>query len=186
MKIKKAYEPLHELLLGLEAETTVADLLASEQYANIVAHHTGRHKADKSDNWLTVDGKDVARKCAMLGAWYIHDNTDKEASHFYRNGSYHIGVEKLKNAHAKEFARSQAERLAALEDDMLEGNITPREWREQKNRITAEAAVFNMTKKQKAELIKISGGVSDKPESIDELPFYSEVKEAVEEWCEAQ
>jgi hypothetical protein len=46
-----------------------------------------------TDSFVTIDGNKVARICAMTGAVFAHDNTDKALSFFYKNGSYMIGAE---------------------------------------------------------------------------------------------
>jgi len=133
MAIKKAFQPLHTLLESMAQNTTLASIMADPKVIKLF--EAGKGGFNGTDSFVTVDGTKVGRVCAMLGAVFAHDNTDKTLSFFYKNGSYMIGAEVVKANARKEWDIERNERLEALEDSMLEGDINPKEWKEQDSKI---------------------------------------------------
>ena len=91
--IKKAFIPLMTALEALTPETTVAEILTIPSILKLVTASKGGFSGE--DSFVTVSSEDgtlikVARKCAMTGAYFAHDNDDKTKSFFYKNGSYMI------------------------------------------------------------------------------------------------
>ena len=120
-----------------------------------------RGGGSSEENWLEVGGVKVGRACAILGSFFPHDNEDKEASHFYKNGSYHIVVEKLKNLKVKAHKAGQAKQLEKLEDDMMNEVITPKEWKAKKDLVLGEFK-FEISADTKDYLVKLTKGYETK------------------------
>jgi len=118
------------------AKQTIGTLVKSAEFIALLVAQRGGGNSD--ENWLTVDEIKVGRACAILDTFYPHNNEDKAVSHFYKNGSYNIVIEKLKNLKVKAHKAEQAKQLAKLEDDMMEGVITPKEWKAQKDNVLSE------------------------------------------------
>jgi len=156
--VKVALEPAYAYLAE-NADKKVGTLLKDSAFIALLTAQRGGGSSE--ENWLEVAGSKVGRVCAMLGAWYIHDNEDKEASHFYRNGSYHIVIEKLKNLKTKAHKAEQAKQLEKLEDDMMEEVITPKEWKAQKDEVLKEYK-FEVSDETKAYLVELTKGYESK------------------------
>jgi len=141
------------------ASKQVKTVIASLGFLDLVEAKRGGGSSD--ENWLTVGEVKVGRACAMLEAFYPHNNDDKAVSHFYKNGSYHIVVEKLKNLKVKAHKATQALELATLEDKMMEGEITPKEWKAQKDEVLKEFK-FELSAETKEYLVKLTKGYESK------------------------
>lgn len=122
----------------------------------------GKGGFNGEDSFVTIDGNKVGRICAMTGGVFAHDNTDKEASYFYKNGSYVIPAEVMKASARKAFDADKAVSLQALEDQMLEGDITPAEWKEAKVALDSEVFEYHMDDATKAEIIETYEGYPSK------------------------
>jgi len=185
MAIKKSMEALVAYLSNETiAQKQIGTIVKSDEFMQLVTAQRGG--GNPEDNWLTVDGLKVGRICAMLGAWYNHDNEDKAVSNFYRNGSYHIVVEKLKNLYAKAHKEAQGDVLAQLENDMVEGVITPKEWLEAKND-AVKPFTFELSAETKAELVTLTNGYASKEDLAEALlsdadTSYSAIEDAVGEY----
>jgi len=161
-QVKVALEPIYEFISDkANAKLTVASLLSTATFVALLTAQRGGGSSD--ENWLTVNDVKVGRSCAILGAFYPHNNDDKAVSHFYKNGSYHIVVEKLKNLKVKAHKAEQARELAKLEDDMMEGIITPKEWKAQKDAVLSEFK-FEISDETKDYLVKLTKGYATKEE----------------------
>lgn len=137
MAIKKSMEALVAYLSGEDvAKKTLATVVKSSEFLAFVEAKRGGGNVE--ENWLIVNDVKVARSCAMLDLFYPHNNEDKAVSHFYKNGSYHIVVEKLKNLKVKAHKVETDTELQRLEDEMMEGTITPKEWKTQKDEVLKE------------------------------------------------
>jgi len=163
--IKKAMQPLHELLVSLPQNTTLASVLANDKVIKLMEAGKGGFNGENS--FVEVDGKRVGRICAMTGAVFAHDNTDKTASYFYKNGSYMIGAEIIKANARKAWEADRAKREDALEEQMLEGEISPKEWKEQGTAIKGEEFTFALDDDTKQELIDTFGGYPTKEAFTD-------------------
>jgi len=159
--VKVALEPVYIALKANESKT-VADLLQDDSFTGLFTVNRGGGASTAEQNWLIVDGKKIGRSCAVLGAFYPHDNEDKDLSHFYKNGSYHIVIEKLKNIKAKAFKVATEQELKALEDAMMEGEISPKEWKSQKDEILGIEFKFSIDDETKAHLIELTKGYPTK------------------------
>ncbi|RLF63184.1 MAG: hypothetical protein DRN33_04565, partial [Thermoplasmata archaeon] len=106
-----------------------------------------------------AEGNHIARICAMTHAVYAHDNNDKTKSFFYKNGSYMIGAEVVKANARKEWELQKEQAEADLENEMLEGTITPKEWKEQRTALQKEEFSFTLDPTTKQELIDTFNGV---------------------------
>ncbi len=137
------------------------------------------------DSFITINDQKVARQCAMTGAYFAHNNEDKSVSYFYKNGSYMIGAEVVKANARKVWEIDREERELALEDDMLEAVITPKEWKEKANLIKAEQFDFELDEATKADLITDFNGYTTKELFIeayeaDEVAPFSDYHEETE------
>ncbi len=149
--IKKAFIALHTALLAYDQTKTVADLLATPSITKLMEASKGGFSG--IDSFVTIDGNKVARECAMLGAVFAHDNSDKATSFFYKNGSYMIGAEIVKATARKTWEADRDSRELELETQMLDGEITPPEWKEQVTAIKEESFEWEIDEDTKAELI---------------------------------
>ena len=160
MAIKKSMEALVALLSNeAVAKQTIGTMVKSVEFLALVEAKRGGGSSD--ENWLTVNEIKVGRTCAILEAFYPHNNEDKAVSHFYKNGSYHIVIEKLKNLKVKAHKLAQSVQLAKLEDDMMEGVITPKEWKAQKDAVLSEFK-FEISAETKNYLVKLTAGYESK------------------------
>lgn len=158
--VKVALEGVHAFIVNkANAKLTVAQLLETSAFTELLIAQRGGGSSD--ENWLQVNDIKVGRSCAMLGAFYPHNNDDKAISHFYKNGSYHIVVEKLKNLKVKAHKAEQATELARLEDSMMEGVITPKEWKTQKDEALKEFK-FELSAETKTYLTTLTKGYVSK------------------------
>jgi len=160
MAIKKSMEAL-VAYLSTEAlsKKTVHTVVNSAEFLAFVEAKRGGGNVE--ENWLIVNDVKVARACAMLDTFYPHNNEDKAVSHFYKNGSYHIVVEKLKNLKVKAHKAETDTELQRLEDEMMEGTITPKEWLVQKNEVLKEFK-FEISDETKAHLVTLTKGYETK------------------------
>ena len=161
MAIKKTMVALTTFLATSAVQAlTVAELTADPKYLKLV--EAGKGGFSGENNFVEVDGKKVGRVCAMTGAVFAHDNTDKAQSFFYKNGSYMIGAEVIKaNAH-KAWTMDKEDRLEALVNTMVAQEITPQDWKEQTDTINAEEFDFAIDEDVKAELIADFDGYDSK------------------------
>ena len=155
--IKKAFQPLHEALTALAPNTTLATVLADPTILKLMEASKGGFTGES--NFIEIDGQKVARICAMTGAVFPHDNSDKETSFFYRNGSYMIGAEIVKANARKEWEATQASKEQELEDDMLAGELEPKEWKEAVTELKNEEFTFSLDDATKASLIADFDGI---------------------------
>ena len=137
-----------------------SDLLDNVDFTKLLVASKGGFSG--VDSFVTIDGVKVGRVCAMTGAVFAHDNTDKALSFFYKNGSYMIGAEIVKANARKVWEADNEAQLLALEADMLEGVINPRDWKEAKDKVEAESFEFILDDDTKAELIVNFDGYTDK------------------------
>lgn len=186
--IKKAFLPLHTALLTLAVATpklTLAEVMDNPDILKLMEASKGGFSGENS--FVEINGSKVARMCAMTGAVFAHDNTDKEASFFYKNGSYMIGAEIVKANARKSWEAQRATDEAELEDQMLEGDISPKEWKEAVTALKASTFEFELDADRKAQLVADYDGFPTKEDFItaynDEqlAPFtdYAEVTEAL-------
>lgn len=158
--VKVSMEPLYAFLTQVElAGKQLSTIVKSSEFIALMTAQRGGGSTE--DNWLTVEGNKVARACAMLGVWFPHNNDDKAVSHFYKNGSYHIVVEKLKNLKVKAHKLATDAHLQKLEDDMMASVITPLEWQAQKNEALKEFK-FEISDETKAHLVTLTKGYETK------------------------
>ncbi len=158
--VKVALEAVHGFISDkANAKLTVASLLTMPAFVALLVAQRGGGSSD--ENWLEINEVKVGRACAILGQFFPHDNDNKEVSHFYKNGSYHIVVEKLKNLKVKAHKADQARQLEKLEDDMMEGVITPKEWKAQKDAVLGEFK-FEISAETKEYLVKLTKGYESK------------------------
>ena len=120
------------------------------------------------DSYVTVDGQKVARICAMTGAVFAHDNTDKSISFFYKNGSYMIGAEIVKANARKVWEIDKEARELTLENQMLDGDIAPKEWKEAVTAINAEEFDFTLDEDTKSQLIEDFNGYPTKEDFTED------------------
>ncbi len=146
-------------LEALDQDLTLDIVLADPAILKLVNASKGGFSGE--DSFIEIAGKKVARKCAMLGAYFIHDNTDKATSFFYKNGSYMIGAEVTKANARKEWELDREDREQTLEDQMLEGEINPKEWKEQVTELQKESFDYHITDEQKDDLIETFNGYAD-------------------------
>jgi len=158
--VKVALEPIYAFLNNeARAKQTIGTLVKSDEFIALLTAQRGGGSSD--ENWLTVNDQKIGRACAILDTFYPHNNDDKAVSHFYKNGSYHIVIEKLKNLKVKAHKAEQAKQLAKLEDDMMEGIITPKEWKAQKDTVLSEFK-FEISADTKEYLVKLTKGYESK------------------------
>ena len=155
--IKKAFQPLAEALKAFpEALEAVLPLMTASK---------GGFNGE--DMYVEVNGAKVARVCAMTGAVFAHDNSDKNLSFFYKNGSYMIGAEIVKANARKAWDADQEAALEELENQMLEGQIAPKEWKEAVTAVEANKFDFTLDEDTKQELIEDFEGFSTKEDFIE-------------------
>lgn len=185
--IKKAFIPLHTALTELDGGTTVEALLATPSIMKLMEASKGGFSGES--NFVEIDGQKVGRICAMTEAVFAHNNTNKEASFFYKNGSYMIGAEIVKANARKAWEAERETAEAELEDQMLEGDITPKEWKEAVTALKADTFEFTLGEDVKTQLVEDYNGYATK-EAFTEAyiagtvpPFtdYAEVTEALRE-----
>jgi len=173
--IKKAFQPLAKALQAFpEALEAVLPLMTASK---------GGFNGE--DMYVEVNGTKVARVCAMTGAVFAHDNTDKLISFFYKNGSYMIGAEIVKANARKAWDIIQKAEEAELENQMLEGEIAPKEWKEAVTALNANKFDFTLDEDTKAELIADFNGYATKEDFItaynaDEVAPFADFTEATE------
>lgn len=178
MAIKKALQPTHEYLQTLAPQTTLATVLADPKFIKLIEAGKGGFNGENS--FVEVEGEKVARICAMTGLVYPHSNTDKEYSYFYKNGSYMIGAEVIKANARKEWEDEKATRLQELEDDMMNGTISPKEWKESVTTINEEEFDFTISDDDKQRLQETFGGYATKEDYVhNELPLFTEFADEV-------
>ena len=136
------------------------------------------------DMFVTVDGVKVARECAMTHAIFAHDNTDKTVSYFYKNGSYMIGAEVVKANARKAWDITKEEAEATLEAQMLDGEITPQEWKEATTALASNEFTFELDDTTKQELIESFNGYASKEDFItayeaDEVAPFTDYEEEI-------
>ncbi len=146
-------------LSTMAQNTTLATVLADPAILKLVTASKGGFSGE--DSFIEIGGQKVARKCAMLGAIFLHDNTDKAQSFFYKNGSYMIGAEVLKANARKAWELDREERELELENQMLDGTIDPRAWKDQVTAIKAEVFDYHITDEEKTDLIEQFNGYAD-------------------------
>lgn len=183
MSIKKSFVTLHTALLAYDQEATIADLMADAKIIKIMTASKGGFSGE--DSFVTVDGNKVARICAMTGAVFAHDNSNKETSFFYKNGSYMIGAEIVKANARKAWELDREDREQELEDDMLDGNIKPKDWKEAVKAIQAETFEWELDEDVKAELIADYDGYPTKEAFTEaynagEVPNFTDYAETTE------
>lgn len=181
--IKKAFLPLHTALSALEGDTTIETILADKDIMKLMEASKGGFTGENS--FVTINDQKVARICAMTGAVYAHDNTDKTASFFYKNGSYMIGAEIVKANSRKAWETARGVEEAELEDQMLEGDISPKEWKEQVTALKKNEFEFVMDDARKAELVEAFDGYPTKEAFTEaynsgDVPLFTDYTEVVE------
>lgn len=186
--IKKAFQPLHTALEALAPNTTVKSILENRDIMKLMEASKGGFTGENS--FVEIDGKKVARICAMTGAVFAHDNTNKEASFFYKNGSYMIGAEIVKANARKAWEADREAQEATLEDQMLEGEITPKEWKEAVTALKADQFEFELDEATKAQLVADFDGYATKEAFIeaynnDAVPPFTDYADKVEALREA-
>ena len=157
MAVKKSFQPINEALINYSQTATVADLMADSTFTRLMEAKKGGFSG--VDSFVTIDGEKVARVCAMTGAVFAHDNSDKNLSFFYKNGSYMIGAEVVKANARKAWELDKETEEAELENDMLEGNILPKEWKEAKTALDKKEFEFDLDEETKSDLIASFGGI---------------------------
>ncbi len=159
--VKVALEGVHGFIANAaNADATVGSLLANPTFINLLVAQRGGGQSSE-ENWLEVAGVKVGRVCSVLGTYFSHDNENKEASNFYRNGSYHIVIERLKNLKSRHHKATIAIALQTLEDDMMDGVITPKEWKAKKDEALTEFK-FEISDDTKQYLINLTQGYETK------------------------
>ncbi len=152
-------------LSALAPQTTLKSILENKTILALMTAKKGGFTGE--DSFIHINNQKVARTCAMTGAIFTHDNTDKSRSFFYKNGSYMIGAEIVKANARKEWDANREAELQTLEDQMMEGEINPKEWKEQATEIKNESFEFALTPEQKADLIDTFDGYTTKEDYIE-------------------
>ena len=165
MAVKKSFEAINTALRAYAEDTTIATLLNDPKFISLMEAKKGGFSG--VDSFVTIDGNKVARICAMTGAVFAHDNSDKANSFFYKNGSYMIGAEVVKANARKEWDFQREDAEAQLEDDMLEGVITPKEWKAQLTELHKTTFEFHLDEDTKETLIETFEGFPTKEDFID-------------------
>ncbi len=165
--VKVAMVAVFNFLTSLES-----DLLENVEFTKLLVASKGGFSG--VDSFVTVDGVKVGRVCAMTGAVFAHDNTDKALSFFYKNGSYMIGAEIVKANARKVWTSVNDAELAELESQMLEGAIPPKEWKEAVTAVQAREFHFELDDETKADLIANFDGYESK-EAFTEAYLAGEV-----------
>lgn len=181
--IKKAFQPLHKALKELTPNTTVKSILENPTIMGLMEASKGGFTGENS--FVEIGGNKVARICAMTGAVFAHDNTDKEKSFFYKNGSYMIGAEIVKANARKAWEADKEAKETALEDQMLEGTLTPKEWKDEVTKLRASQFEFTLDDATKEQLIKDFDGYATKEDFIeayenDAVPPFTDYADKVE------
>ena len=165
--VKVAMVALYSFLTNIGS-----DLLDNAEFTKLLVASKGGFSG--VDSFVTVEGVKVGRVCAMTGAVFAHDNTDKALSFFYKNGSYMIGAEIVKANARKVWTSVNDAELADLEGQMLEGTIPPKEWKEAVTIVQAREFHFELDDDTKAELISNFDGYESK-EAFTEAYLAGEV-----------
>ena len=160
MAIKKSMVALTTFIAALGAEVTVGELIENPQYTKLVEAGKGGFNGENS--FVEVDGQRVGRICAMTGAVFAHDNTDKTKSFFYKNGSYMIGAEVLKANARKVWEATQETVLQELEDQMMDEELTPKEWKAAVEEANKAEFEYTLSDEDKAQLIADFDGYATK------------------------
>lgn len=149
--VKKAFLPVVAVIEALAPQTTVEALLENPLFLKVVNAAKGGFSGE--DSFITIEHNKVARKCAMTGAYFAHDNNDKAKSFFYKNGSYMIGGEVTKANARKQWDMDREDEEQTLEDQMLEGGINPKEWKEAVTKLKAKEFSWSLTDEEKKQLV---------------------------------
>ena len=170
MAVKKAFQPLIEALEALAPNTTIKSILENPTILKLVTASKGGFNGE--DSFISILSEDgtlmrVARKCAMTGAYFAHDNTDKAKSFFYKNGSYMIGGEVTKANARKQWDMDREDAEAELEDQMLEGEINPKEWKEKVTALKANTFEWELTEDQKTALVADFNGYETEADFLE-------------------
>ena len=165
MATKKSFIPLHTALTEYAQDATVAELMADPSFTKLMEAKKGGFSGE--DMYVEIEGEKVARMCAMTGAVFAHDNSDKSISFFYKNGSYMIGAEIVKANARKAFDLIQEAEEATLEEQMLEGEIAPKEWKEAVTALNANKFDFVLDEDTKQNLIESFEGYATKEDFIE-------------------
>ena len=165
--IKKAFIPLAEALQTLITADPENESLLLVQSTLTPLMTASKGGFNGEDMYVEINGTKVARVCAMTGAVFAHDNTDKATSFFYKNGSYMIGAEIVKANARKAFDLIQEAEEAELENKMLEGEIAPKEWKEAVTALNANKFDFTLDEDTKAELIEDFNGYATKEDFLE-------------------
>jgi len=152
MAILKSMEALVAHLNTLKETTTVADLKASTAFLALVTAKRGGGGGTGEDQFVTINDVKVARICALTHGIYPHDNSNKDLSFFYKNGSYSIGAEVLKANARKQWEFNREDELQVIEDEMMNGDINPKEWKEKATAINSNEFNYIMSEDDIAEL----------------------------------
>jgi len=160
MAVKKSFEAVNTALRAYAPNTTLATVLADPKFTSLMEAKKGGFSG--VDSFVTINDNKVARICAMTGGVFAHDNTDKAISYFYKSGSYMIGAEVLKANARKAFDLQREDAEAELEDQMLEGVISPKEWKAKLTDLQKEVFEYHMTEDEKADLIETFAGYATK------------------------
>ena len=185
MAIKKSMEAVVAFLTACNDEVTAVSLTTNPAFLKLV--EAGKGGFTGVSSFIEVDGNKVGRVCAMTGAVYPFNNDDREESFYYKNGSYVIGGEILKANQMKEFDDAKEAKLADLEDQMLEGIMNSKEWKEQVTAIKATSFEFHLSDDRKQELITAYDGYADRESfltaynagSLPRFVDYTEVTDAL-------
>jgi len=184
MAIKKALVNLVNYLTTPDTQTlTVAELTQTQSFIDLVTANKGGFSG--VDSYTTIDGVKVGRTCALTHKVYPFNDGDKEVSYFYKGGSYLIGAEILKSNARKEWEDTKQANLQELEDEMMESNITPKEWKDKVTAVNAESFEFNLGEDRQAELTTAFNGYDTKELFIEaynnsELIPFSDYAEQVQ------
>jgi len=174
--LKVAFTALYAVLVANHA-----DVLNDPKVLDALGAKAGGFGGE--DSYVTINDQKVARVCAMTGAVFAHDNTDKAVSFFYKNGSYMIGAEIVKANSRKAWEIDKEARELTLENQMLDGDINPREWKDQTSAINAEEFEFHLDEDTKAELVADFNGYETKEAfteafNAEEVPSFTDYEEA--------
>ena len=178
-------EAVVAFLTACNDEVTAVSLTTNPAFLKLV--EAGKGGFTGVSSFIEVDGNKVGRVCAMTGAVYPFNNDDREESFYYKNGSYVIGGEILKANQMKEFDDAKEAKLADLEDQMLEGIMNPKEWKEQVTAIKETSFEFTLSDDRKQELITAYDGYADRESfltaynagSLPRFADYTEVTDAL-------
>lgn len=160
--IKVSFKPLVEALEAM-GTSTVAEALSSQSILDIITAKAGGGGGVET-SFVEVNNQKVGRQCAITKAYFPHNNTDKDVSFFYVNGSYCIPAEIMKATARKTWEAGQEAKLTKLENKMLDGKISPQDWKAEVTTIKAESFEFVMDEAQKEEINVTFGGYPTKEE----------------------